>query len=370
MRDCILITGGAGFVGSNLAVRLVREGYRVKVLDSLAEQVHGQAGWPPYLPESVEKVHGDVRSFGQVREALQHVDAVFHFAAAVGVGQSMYKINHYIDVNNRGTAVLLESLTKQPVRKLIVASSMSVYGEGSYRDSRGNIRWPAERDSAMLRAGIFELYHDQEELAPIPTPENKPLSPSSIYALSKFDQERMSLMIGVAYGIPTTALRFFNIYGPCQSLSNPYTGVLAIFASRLLNGREPLIFEDGRQRRDFVSVHDVCEACLLALESDHADGEVFNIGSGNNYSIAEIAARMADLLACPDLPPQITGDYRVGDIRHCFADIGKASDLLGYRPRVSLADGLEELAQWLQSQQAVDRVEIMRRELASRGLSL
>ena len=370
MSDCILITGGAGFIGSHLAVRLVREGYRVKVIDSLAEQVHGQTGWPPYLPESVEKVHGDIRNFGQVREALQGVDAVFHFAAAVGVGQSMYKINHYTDVNNRGTAVLLESLTKQPVKKLIIASSMSVYGEGCYRDSRGNIRCPAERNSDMLRAGLFELYHDQEELQPMPTPENKALSPSSIYALSKFDQERMGLMIGAAYAIPTTALRFFNIYGPYQSLSNPYTGVLAIFSSRLLNGRPPLIFEDGRQRRDFVSVHDVCEACLLALESDQSDGEVFNIGSGNNYSIAEIAAKVADVLACPDVPPQITGEYRVGDVRHCFADIGKARDLLGYRPRVSLADGLEELAQWLQSQQAVDRVEIMRRELSSRGLSL
>lgn len=370
MSDCILITGGAGFIGTHLAARLVAEGYRVKVLDNLAEQVHGRTGWPPHLPEGITKIHGDVRSFAQVREALQDVDAVFHFAAAVGVGQSMYRINHYVDVNNRGTAVLLESLTARPVRKLILASSMSVYGEGSYRDGRGNIRWPAERDSEMLRAGLFELYHEQEELQPIPTPENKPLSPSSIYALSKFDQERMALMIGAAYAIPTTALRFFNIYGPYQSLSNPYTGVLAIFASRLLNGREPLIFEDGRQRRDFVSVHDVCQACLLALESDRAEGEVFNIGSGNNYSIGEIAAKVTEVLPGADLSPQITGDYRVGDIRHCFADIGKARDLLGYRPRVSLADGLAELAGWLETQQAVDRVEIMRHELASRGLSL
>ena len=370
MRDRILITGGAGFLGSHLAVRLVREGYRVKVLDNLTEQVHGRTGWPPYLPESVERVHGDIRNFSQVMEALQGIDAVFHLAAAVGVGQSMYRINHYTDVNNRGTAVLLECLTKQPARKLIVASSMSVYGEGCYRDRRGSILCPSERDGDMLRAGLWELYHGQEELEPMPTPETKQPSPSSIYALSKLDQERMSLMIGAAYAMPATALRFFNIYGPHQSLSNPYTGVLAIFSSRLLNGRPPMIFEDGRQRRDFVSVHDVCQACLLALESDKSDGEVFNIGSGSNYTILEIAARIADVLACPEVLPQITGEYRVGDIRHCFADIGKASELLGYRPRVSLSEGLEELAQWLQDQEAVDRVENMRRELASRGLSL
>lgn len=370
MNDRILITGGAGFLGSHLAARLLREGYRVKVLDSLTEQVHGRSSWPPYLPDSVERVHGDVRSFGQVREALQGVDAVFHFAAAVGVGQSMYKINHYTDVNNRGTAVLLESLTKQPVKKLIVASSMSVYGEGCYRDGQGGVHCPAERDGDMLRAGLWELYHGQEELEPMPTPESKEPSPSSIYALSKLDQERMCLMIGGAYSIPTAALRFFNIYGPYQSLSNPYTGVLAIFSSRLLNGRPPVIFEDGRQRRDFVSVHDVCEACLLALENDRADGEVFNIGSGKNYTIREIAAKIAEVLACPELAPQITGEHRVGDVRHCFADIRKAQELLGYRPRVDLTDGLEELAQWLQHQEAVDRVEVMRRELASRGLSL
>ncbi len=370
MRDRILITGGAGFLGSHLAVRLVREGYRVRVLDNLTEQVHGRTGWPPYLPESVERVHGDIRNFSQVREALQGVDAVFHLAAAVGVGQSMYKINYYTDVNNRGTAILLESLTKQPVRKLVIASSMSVYGEGCYRDRQGNVHCPAEREGDMLRAGLWELYHDQEELDPMPTPETKKPSPSSIYALSKFDQECMGLIVGAAYAIPTTALRFFNIYGPHQSLSNPYTGVLAIFSSRFLNGRPPIIFEDGRQRRDFVSVHDVCEACLLALESDKAAGEVFNIGSGSNYTVLEIASKIADVLACPELLPQITGEYRVGDIRHCFADIGKARELLGYLPRVSLSDGLEELAQWLQNQEAVDRVETMRQELASRGLSL
>ncbi|KJS00958.1 MAG: dehydratase [Desulfobulbaceae bacterium BRH_c16a] len=370
MSDRILITGGAGFVGSHLAVRLVQEGYRVRVLDNLTEQVHGQAGWPGYLPDSVERIQGDIRNFNQVKEALHGVDAVFHFAAAVGVGQSMYQIDHYTDVNNRGTAVLLEVLIKQPVKKLVVASSMSVYGEGCYLDGEGNMYSPAERSSEMLRARQWELHHEQQELHPVPTPESKTPSPSSVYALSKYDQERLSLMIGAAYNIPTTALRFFNIYGPYQSLSNPYTGVLAIFSSRFLNGKAPVIFEDGRQRRDFVSVHDISQACLLTLESNKADGEVFNIGSGENYSINEIAAKVAEALACENLSPLVTGECRVGDIRHCFADIEKAKTLLDYRPRVSLEDGMSELAQWLQDQPADDRVEIMRSELSSRGLSL
>ncbi len=370
MSELVLITGGAGFIGSHLAIRLVEEGYRVRVLDNLDEQVHGKLGWPGHLPEGIECIKGDIRNSIQVEEALQGVGAIFHFAAAVGVGQSMYRISHYTDVNNGGTAVLLEALTRQPVKKLVVASSMSVYGEGCYCDSQGNLYAPPERTGEMLRTGQWELRQQQEELQPVVTPENKTPSPSSVYALSKYDQEKMSLMIGAAYNIPTTALRFFNIYGPYQSLSNPYTGVLAIFASRFLNGKAPVIFEDGRQRRDFISVHDITRSCLLALESSKSDGEVFNIGSGKNYSINEIAAKVGEVLGCSDLQPQITGEYRVGDIRHCFADIGKAEALLDYRPRVSLEEGLGELAQWLQDQSSVDRVEIMRSELTSRGLSL
>lgn len=370
MSDRILITGGAGFVGSHLANRLLREGYKVRVLDSLIEQVHSNAARPEYLNQQVELIKGDVRDASKVTEALDGVDAVYHFAAAVGVGQSMYKIDHYVDVNNRGTAVLLEALAKQPVKKLVVASSMSLYGEGFYRDSTGNTFAPRERELAALKAGEWELRHNGQSLQPVPTPESKTPSPSSVYALSKYDQEKLCLMVGSAYNIPTTALRFFNIYGPHQALSNPYTGVLAIFSSRILNGRAPLIFEDGNQRRDFVSVHDIAEACLLALESEKANGEVFNIGSGENYSIKQIASEVARVLGREDLPAEITGEYRVGDIRHCFADIGKARSMLGYRPGVRLEDGLRELADWLQTQQAEDRVEHMRTELSRRGLSL
>lgn len=370
MTERILITGGAGFVGSHLADALLNQGYRVRVLDNLSDQVHGTSGWPTYLDPRVERIWGDIRDPEKVDEALQGVAAVYHFAAAVGVGQSMYEINHYTDVNNRGTAVLLEALARHSVKKLVVASSMSLYGEGLYRDSKGNDFSPSERSIDVLKSGQWELQSGDEELKPIATPESKAASPSSVYALSKYDQERMCLMIGAAYKIPTTALRFFNIYGPRQALSNPYTGVLAIFSSRLLNNKPPVIFEDGEQRRDFVSVHDIAQACVLALEKDAANGEVFNIGSGENLSIRQIGEKVCDVLKKPELQPQITGEYRVGDIRHCFADIAKARELLGYRPQVSLQDGMQELADWLEHQQAEDRVDAMRSELSSRGLSV
>lgn len=370
MSERILITGGAGFVGSHLADLLLRQGYRVRVMDNLAEQVHGAAGWPSYLDERVERVHADLRNQGQVDQALRDVDAVFHLAAAVGVGQSMYQITHYVDVNNNGTATLLQALSQRPVKKLVVASSMSLYGEGLYRDDSGTIHSVAERPLEQLRRGDWDLKYKGRNLEPVATPEEKAVAPSSVYALSKFDQERLCLMVGSAYKIPTVALRFFNIYGPRQALSNPYTGVLAIFSSRYLNNKAPIIFEDGQQRRDFVSVHDVARACLLALESDAANDQVFNVGSGRDYSIREIAGKVAAALGKADITPEITGQYRVGDIRHCFADIGKARQLLSYQPQVPLEDGLKELAEWLKTQKADDRVEQMRSELSGRGLSL
>jgi dTDP-L-rhamnose 4-epimerase len=372
MSQRILITGGAGFIGSHLADELLSHGYRVRALDNLAPQVHGErARRPDYLDPEVELVVGDICDAATVRNALRDVDAVYHFASAVGVGQSMYEVVHYTRVNNLGTAVLLEALIEQPVKQLIVASSMSLYGEGLYRTPEGEVRTVGERSLAQLRQGDWE-WRDGEgvPLVPAPTPESKAPALASVYALSKLDQERLCLMIGRAYGIKTVALRFFNAYGPRQALSNPYTGVLAIFAARLLNDSPPKIFEDGWQQRDFVSVYDIAWACRLALETPAAAGEVFNIGSGTSSTVREIAERVAEVLGKKHLHPEITGKYRVGDIRHCFADISKAREMLGYAPRVTLEDGLAELAAWLEGQAAVDRVAQASAELSARGLAL
>ncbi|HUR95821.1 MAG TPA: NAD-dependent epimerase/dehydratase family protein [Gemmatimonadales bacterium] len=372
MGSQILITGGAGFIGSHLADALLARGHRVRALDALLPQVHGAEGdRPGYLDPRVDLHVGDVRDAAAVRRALVGVDVVFHLAAAVGVGQSMYEIAHYTAVNNLGTAVLLEALSARPVGRLIVASSMSVYGEGAYHRRDGRPCSAEERPLSQLKAGDWELRApDGERLCPVPTPESKAPALASVYALSKYDQERMCLVVGRAYGIPTTALRLFNVYGPRQALSNPYTGVLAIFASRLLNGNQPTVYEDGLQRRDFVSVRDVADAFCLAMERTEADGRVLNVGSGQSYTIREIAERVAAATGRDDLRPVMTGKYRVGDIRHCFADIGEARRLLGYEPRVHLEEGLGELADWLQGQEATDRAEEAGAELAARGLTV
>jgi dTDP-L-rhamnose 4-epimerase len=368
----ILITGGAGFIGSHLADELLDKGYEVRVLDNLCEQVHGSSRQrPSYLAPEVELIVGDIRDKRAVKQALDGIDVVYHFAAMVGVGQSMYALDDYTDVNNRGTAILWEVLAECPVQKVIVASSMSIYGEGFYKRASGEIIEGNARPFKQLKAGAWELSDPNGgELIPIPTSEDKTPCLSSIYALSKYDQEQMCLIMGKALNIPTTALRFFNVYGTRQALSNPYTGVLAIFASRYLNDNPPLIFEDGYQKRDFVSVKDVAIACRLAMETPEASQKVFNIGSGQCYTVLEIAQRMAAVLEKEDLSPEITMKYRIGDIRHCFGDIRLARKILGYNPEVSLEDGLEELAAWLQGQQAEDRVNKAKEELASRGLTL
>ena len=354
MTELVLITGGAGFIGSHLADTLLASGYRVRALDNLTEQVHEGRARPSYLSSEVDLVVGDVRDATAVGRALEGADAVVHLAARVGVGQSMYEPAEYTSTNELGTAVLCEALAERPMRKLLVASSMSVYGEGT---------GPA-RTREQLERGDWEPAGGFA-----PTPETKQPELASVYALSKFQQERLCLLFGSAYGVPTVALRLFNTYGPRQALSNPYTGVLAIFASRLLNGRPPLIFEDGLQRRDFVSVHDVAEAFALALDSPAADGRVLNVGSGSSVTVLELAERLAAVMGV-DIRPEATGRYRVGDIRHCFADISLARELLGYEPRVELEDGVAELVEWLAGQPAVDRVDAAAEELSSRGLTI
>ena len=371
MAEAILITGGAGFIGAHLARELLEAGDSVRVLDNLLPQVHGGEGRPAYLDPAVELLEGDVRDRDTVQKALVGVDRVVHLTARVGVGQSMYEIADYTSVNALGTAVLLETLLEHPVERLVVASSMSVYGEGLYLREDGSPWLVADRTRAQLEAGQWDpVGPDGEPLRPQPTPESKPPSLSSVYALTKFDQERLCLLFGAAYGVPTVALRYFNVYGPYQALSNPYTGVLAIFASRLLNQRPPLIFEDGEQRRDFVSVHDVARATALALRADGAANQVLNVGSGVSSSVNEIAGRLGAILGQEDLTPEVTGKYRVGDIRHCFADISRAREVLGYRPQVGIDEGMAELAEWLEGQVAVDQVDAATAELAARGLTV
>ncbi len=368
----ILITGGAGFVGSHLADELLKHGYMVRALDNLASQVHGEAARrPSYLSDDVQLVSGDIRDPHAVWKALEGVDAVYHLAATVGVGQSMYQIENYTSINGVGTAVLLEALAKRPVQKLIVASSMSIYGEGLYRTAGGELIEGGERSLAQLKARDWEIRGaDGAPLTAVATPESKCPALPSVYAISKYHQERMCMTVGRAYNIPTVGLRFFNIYGPRQALSNPYTGVLAIFASRFLNGQPPLINEDGRQRRDFVSVHDIAQACRLALEVPAAAERVFNVGSGRNFTVLEIAELMARTLGQESIEPEITGRYRMGDIRNCFADIALAREVLGYKPKVTLEEGLQDIAEWLEGQTAVDHAAHASRELMQRGLSI
>ncbi|NLP02888.1 MAG: NAD-dependent epimerase/dehydratase family protein [Fibrobacter sp.] len=372
MSKLILITGGAGFIGSHLCDELLEHGYRVRVLDNLSPQVHGpNAEKPAYLSPDVQFVKGSVGDPEVVKEALCGVSAVFHFAASVGVGQSMYQIKGYTETNNLGTAVLLESLLERGVERLLVASSMSVYGEGLYTDSSGIRVETAHRTLEQLKNGLWEPQSiDGTPLLPVATPESKPPSLASVYALSKYDQEQMCMMVGRAYGIPTVALRFFNVYGSRQALSNPYTGVLAIFASRYLNGKEPLIFEDGYQKRDFVSVLDVVRACRLALETEQASGKIFNIGSGYFYTVRDVASEMARVLGKESITPVISKKYRFGDIRHCYADITLAREVLGYEPSIAFDKGLVELAGWLEGQIADDLLDLANAELLERGLTV
>jgi dTDP-L-rhamnose 4-epimerase len=365
----VLVTGGAGFIGSHLVDALVDAGHKVRIFDSLVEQVHGGVR-PEHINPKAEFIHGDVCDADAVKQALDGVEVIYHQAAEVGVGQSMYEIVRYVKANDLGTAVLLEEMIKRPgqFRKLIVASSMSIYGEGAYRNpATGETVNPQLRSDEQLTSHEWELRAGDVELEPIGTPEVKPLFPTSVYAVSKQDQEQYCLAVGRAYKIPTVAFRYFNVYGTRQALSNPYTGVCAIFSSRLMNDQAPTIFEDGEQSRDFVHVSDIVRANMLAIETDGGDYQAMNIGTGRATSVRQIAELLAKGLG-KDIAPEIVAKYREGDIRHCVADISLARKLIGYEPSVTLEQGLAELLDWLAGQEADDRVEAATAELSSKGL--
>ncbi len=368
----VLVTGGAGFVGSHLVDALLARGHAVRVLDNLEPQVHGpDRKPPPWLAPAAELCVADVRDRAAVRAALEDVEVVFHLAAVVGVAQSMYEIERYVSVNAGGAAVLLEELIerRRHLRRVVVASSMSLYGEGACRNAAGALVHPGLRPTAQLEARRWEPEDAAgQALRPVPTPESAPLAPTSIYAITKRDHEEMFLAIGGAYGIPTVALRYFNVFGTRQALGNPYTGVVAIFSSRLLNGRAPMLFEDGEQHRDFVHVSDVVSANLLAMEAEAAVGRIYNVGTGHARTVRDVAEALARVLGVA-IQPEVTGRFRAGDIRHCSADISSIERELGFAARISFAEGLRELLVWLRSQAAEDHGERARDELVRRGLA-
>jgi dTDP-L-rhamnose 4-epimerase len=364
----ILLTGGSGFIGRHVAAELLAHGYAVRVLDSLVEQVHGPNG-ASHLPRAVEFVFGDLRDKSLVDQALAGMDGVVHLAAEVGVGQSMYEIARYVGGNDLGTAVLLEAMIGKPIERIVVASSMSVYGEGLYASASGDRLGHVRRDSARIKRGQWNPVDAHgEPLLPVATDEDKPVDLASIYALTKYAQERQVLIFGEAYGLDAVALRLFNVFGPGQALSNPYTGVLANFASRLASGNSPLIFEDGEQQRDFVHVRDVARAFRLGLEKPAAANRVINIGSGEAYSIREIALLLARAMGVAELEPEIMRKARSGDIRNCFADISRARELLGYEPELRLEHSLEEIVDWVRTSESIDRSAEMKRQLEAKGL--
>jgi dTDP-L-rhamnose 4-epimerase len=373
MGERVLITGGAGFVGSHLADTLAAAGHDVVLFDNLEPQVHGTPGdRPAYLDPRHRLVHADIRDPDALAPLVRDVDVVFHLAAMVGVGQSMYQVRRYTDVNAMGMATLLETLVQHRgrMRKLLVASSMSIYGEGAYNcPSCGRVA-PRLRPAAQLEAGDWEMHcpRCQATLEPMPTDEDKPLYPTSIYAINKRDHEEMALAFGHAYDVPAVALRFFNIYGSRQALSNPYTGAAAIFCGRLLEGQPPLIYEDGQQMRDFVHVSDIIQACELAMASTAADYQVLNVGTGRPISILQLASILASALRY-DGEPQIVHQFRAGDIRHCYADLSRIQALLGYQPRHTFEDGVTELIEWVSQQQGlVSAVPDAHAQLAAHGL--
>lgn len=366
----ILVTGGAGFIGSFLVDELVRKGYSVQIFDNLEKQVH-QGKKPKYLGKKAQFVKGDVRDYQVLKKAVKGIDAIFHLASSVGVGQSNYEIKKYCDTNVGGNANLLDILvnSKHRVKKLITVSSMTGLGEGNYKCKKCGIVRPPLREEAQLKKHLWEpkCPSCKRSLYPMPTDEKAIEYPNSIYAITKKTQQDISLLFGKTYNIPTVVLRLFNVYGPRQSLSNPYTGVTAIFISRIKNNQKVVVYEDGMQTRDFISVHDVVRALISALEKTTADNQVVNIGSGKPTSIKNIAETLGNLLAKPGLV-NVSGEFRKGDIRHCFADIKKAKKLLGWNPKVSLKQGFRELIEWSAQEKAEDKFSSAEKELRQRGI--
>jgi dTDP-L-rhamnose 4-epimerase len=367
----VLVTGGAGFIGSFIVDELVENGYEVVVLDSLEKQVHNGVK-PNYLNSKAELLVGSVGDKKILKKALEGVEAIIHQAALVGVGQSMYEISRYVDGNTGNTVKMLQYLVDEEhdVKKLIVASSMSIYGEGKYNCSKCGIIFPKFREKSQLESHSWEMKCPKcgGLAGPLPTDEEKPLFSTSVYALSKKDQEEYSMCVGNAYGIPTVALRYFNVYGPRQALSNPYTGVCSIFSSRIKNNNPPIIYEDGKQKRDFIHVKDVARANVMVLENRNADYEIFNVGTGRGVSILEVANVLIKKYNSK-VKPLLANKYREGDIRYCFADVSKIKRKVGFEASIKFEDGIDDLIQWVDKQQDIkDGFQKAEEELKKRKL--
>jgi dTDP-L-rhamnose 4-epimerase len=371
----ILITGGAGFIGSNLAKNLLKRGYEVRVLDNLSPQIHGEdpEKSPLYrsIRDDVDFQRGDVTSNEDLRKALSGCEGVVHLAAETGTGQSMYKIAHYTNINIGGTGLLLDILanTKHAVKRVVVASSRAIYGEGKYFSKKYGHVYPGHRSMADMEKGDFRIkYKDDDDLILEATDEESKIRPSSVYGISKYTQEQLVMTVCPDIGIEATALRYQNVYGPGQSLSNPYTGILSIFSNLIMQGKGINVFEDGKESRDFVYIDDVTAATTAALERPNAAGEIFNVGTGIATDVITVAGMLVEKLGGRS-NITVSGNFRAGDIRHNFADLTKAKELLGFIPSVTFNDGLEKFCAWVKTMGPVESAyETSLQEMKERGL--
>jgi dTDP-L-rhamnose 4-epimerase len=354
----ILVTGGAGFIGSNLALKLIEKGYKVTVLDNLSPQIHGnnpKESSPLFISitDKVRFVEGTVTSKADWEKALEGIDVIVHYAAETGTGQSMYEIQKYVDVNVNGTAIMLDLLanTTHQIKKIVIASSRSIYGEGKYINERGESIYPKHRTSEYMDEGDFEVkFAGSEKLKLVGTDEESKIHPSSVYGITKQNQEQMIMTVCPTLGIAPVAFRYQNVYGPGQSLKNPYTGILSIFSTQIKNGNSINIFEDGKETRDFVYIDDVVEATILGIEKEEANNEVFNVGTGIATDVITVATNLIKNYGV-DVPIAISGNYRLGDIRHNYADMTKINSKLGFTPKYSFEDGLKEFTNWVNTQE-------------------
>lgn len=372
----ILITGGAGFIGSNLALKLLSRSYKVTVLDNLSVQIHGEDAENKSslffaIKDKVRFIKGTVTSKSDWEEAIIGQDVIVHFAAETGTGQSMYEIQKYVDVNISGTAIMLDILANQEhqVKKVVIASSRSIYGEGKYLNEKGESVYPKHRTSEFMDNGDFEVnIEGSNMLELVATDEESKIHPSSVYGITKQNQEQMIMTVCPTIGIAPVAFRYQNVYGPGQSLKNPYTGILSIFSTQIKNGNGINIFEDGKETRDFVFIDDVVDATILGIEKEEANNEVFNVGTGEATDVLTVANSLIECYQI-EVPVTITGNYRLGDIRHNFADLTKISKKLGFTPKVDFATGIKRFADWVNTQEVQeDNYEKSIKEMKEKGL--